>query len=238
MPTDFPLWRLRPEDAARIIILEPLTKTTKLKFEHKRIPRVHLSPRSAPRQDDLQALNRATDVRKWEAHFEAYQKEYPVLGVLIGPMYRNGRFYQHEVVANPLLTDRPRGPWAGMYSREQYELDVAYYEAARALLRENFILGQRKEGPYLDGIIFKKADSLLLAEQEHCKARLQAMYAILDQSRKQKQIKSGKRDKKNTTGHWQNIGDNEAVAFKFKQSGYAIRKIDTLSNRHWEVQMK
>jgi hypothetical protein len=234
---DFPLWRLRPEDAARIIILEPLTKTTKLKFEHKRVPRTHPSGPYKPRQDDLKALNSATHDKKWAAHFEEYQQEFPVIGVLIGPMTRNGRFYQCEKIENPLLTDRPREPWAGMYSREDYERDTAYFEACRALLRENFILGQRGEGLYLDGIIFQTTDNLLLAEQAHCKARLQATYAILEQSRKQKTFARGRKQGQRIE-RWQNIGDNETVAYQFKQSGYTIRKIDRLVGRHYEVLMK
>ena|SRR5271154_1439231 len=235
---EFPLWRLRPEEAARIIILEPLRKTEHHKFWRKREMRIKPSHRSAPRDDDQKTLDKAANGKYWPEWRWLRDEAFPVISVLIGPMCKDGLFWsQKDHVHNSLLTDRPRNPWQGMYSREQYEQDVAYYEEVRALLRENYILGQRKEGPYLDGILFMKADNLLLAEQEHCKARLQATRAILDRSRREQAMKSGKRERK-TSEQWQNIGADEALAFSFKQSGYRIKKIDTLTNRHWEVLIK
>lgn len=236
MPNEFPLWRLRPEDAARIIILEPLVPVEKRKFWRKREMRIRPDGPYKPRTDDLKTLARAKFDGYWEALGEEYAEEFPRITIAIGPMLASGKFYSwvEPKPEHPLAAERQREKWAGLYSRQQYETEIEYLEATRALLKENFILGQRGEGPYMDGIIFMKADNLLLAEEQRCKSRLQATSALLQARRMAKEKKGrGKKVEK-----WQNVGNDEDVAMKFKQSGYTIRKIDTLSNRHWEVLIK
>lgn len=242
--TDFPLWRLRPEDAARIIILEPLKPVERRKFWRKRAMRLKPSdkhidpdrlkgPRYKPSEQDLKTLRRATHDSQWKAWAEEWAEAFPRIGVLHGPLLRDGRYYSQpqDRPANPLATDRPREPFAGMYSRAAFEADEQYYEAARDLLRENFYLSQTGDGPKMDGLVFMKIDNLLLAEIEFCKARLRLTWAILEQSRK---AKADKRPKKQS-GNWQSVGNDEAVALDFKHKGYKVRKIDTLTHRHYEV---
>lgn len=238
MSTNFPLWRLRPEDAARIIILEPLKPVERHKFWRKREMRIRPSKRSAPRNDDMQRLALAKVDHKgnlnsyWREFFEEHASEFPIFGVRIGPLMRNGQFDSPpERLANPLPLDRERAPFQGMYSRDAYEQDVAYFEATRALLRENFILGQQGEGPLMDGLIFMRADNLLLAEIDHCKARLRATWAILEQRKLAKQMAQAKPKKREA---WHTIKD-EAVAMKFKQSGYTVRY---LGIHNYQVLMK
>jgi hypothetical protein len=228
MQTDFPLWRLRPEDAARIIIMLDPVPVEHHKFWRKRDMRIRPSKRSAPRQEHNQFLAKAGNHRYWSQLRWEHANEFPIVKIRQGPLLRDGGFTSYQPVANA-LGERQREPWQGMYSRAQYEADFEYIEAARALLRENFILGQRKEGPYLDGIIFMRTDSLLLAEQAHLKARLQTTGAILQAKR------SAKLEAKEET--WKTIGADEAVALQYKQSGFEIRKIDTLTNRHYEVKL-
>lgn len=234
MPSEFPLWRLRPEDAARIIILEPLVPVEKRRFWRKREMRIRPDGPYKPRNDDLKTLARAKFNGYWEALGEEYAEEFPRITIAIGPLLANGKFYSwvEPRPEHPLAANREREAWAGMYSRQQYETDIEYLEATRALLKENFVLGQRGEGPYVDGIVFMRADNLLLAEELRCKNRLQVTSAILS-AKREKKPRRGKKPE-----HWQNVGNDEAVAMKFKQSGYTIRKIDALSNRHWEVLIK
>jgi hypothetical protein len=130
-------------------------------------------------------------------------------------------------VANPLEFERERPPFEGLYSRDAYESDVEYLEQARALNRENFILGQQGEGPYVDGLIYLKVDNLLLAEITHCAARLRVTSAIL-QARRLSKLKAQAKDDE----HWQPIGTDEAVAFQFKHSGHTVRKVGL---RNYEV---
>jgi len=225
---EFPLWRLKPEDAARIIILLPQTRVEHHKHWHKRIPRIHPSKRSAPRMDDERTLDRAKWHSYWEAYHEDQLEAFPIVGVLKGPFLRNGQFWsQVDRVANPLGFERQREPFEGLYSRDAYEHDVEYLEQARALNRENFILGQQGEGPYVDGLIYMRVDNLLQAEIAHCAARLRTTSAIL-QARRLAKLKAQSKDNE----HWQPIGTDEATAFQFKHSGYTIRKVGL---RNYEV---
>jgi hypothetical protein len=235
MPADFPLWRLRPEEAARIIILEPQQKVERHKFWRKREMRIRPSKRSAPRVDSDRFLAMAKDNKYWGAYKAEHQDEFPVLQILHGPLMADGRFFSYrDKIWHPLGGERQREPWAGTYSREQYECDWQYLEEARALLRENFILGQRGEGPYLDGIVFMRADSLLEAEQLRCKNRLQMTWALIEASRAARRQASPKEGKPE---YWHNIGLDETTAMAWKQRGHQIRKIDTLTDRHYEVKI-
>lgn len=226
MPSDFPLWRLSPEDAARIIIREPLKPVERHKFWRKREMRIRPSKRSEPRRDDLDRLNLAKPNHRgnlnsyWRQAFLEHSEEFPIV-LLIGPMMRDGRFYTYtsDRVANPLGFERDKGPWLGLYSRAQYESDMAYWEEARALLRENYILGQQGEGPYIDGLLFLKGDNLLLAEQARCKARLAGTRAIMEQRRLAKELA---RPKVEDDQKWLQVKD-EAVAIQFKRSGYTVQ---------------
>lgn len=227
MPADFPLWRLRPEEAARLIILDPLRPVERHKFWRKREMRIRPSHRSAPRNDDMQRLALAKLDHKgnlnsyWRQAFAEHADEFPVV-LLIGPLMQDGRFYTYrpDRVANPLGFERERPPFEGIYSRAQFEADEAYFEAARALNRENFILGQQGEGPRVDGLIYMRIDNLLLAEIAHCKARLQMTWVILEASRKAKQTDKPRKSKKPEV--WHNIGKNHDAAVGFKQSGYKV----------------
>lgn len=222
MPNEFPLWRLRPEDAARIIILEPLKPVEHHKFWHKRVPRSRPSKRSAPRVDDLKQLDSALNTKYWLEYQRQWAEACPMIAVVVGPMLADGRFYsQGDRIANPLPNQREREPWAGMYSRAQFEADELYFEQARALNRENYILGQQHEGPYIDGLLYVRVDNLLLAEIDHARARLQQTSAILQAARAEKA--AAKPQAKGEA--WHSIGGDEAVAMKFKQSGYPIRKV-------------
>ncbi len=217
---EFPLWRLRPEEAARIIILEPLRPVEHHKHWHKRVPRTHPTRSTKPRVDDLKTLDKA----KYDGYWLEYNKQWaetcPMIGILLGPLLKHGAYYsQTDKITNP-LGERERPPWLGMYSRAAFEQDVAYFEAARALNRENFILGQQGEGPYVDGLIYMRVDNLLLAEMEHCKARLRQTWAIMEQRRLEKLAAKPKED-----DHWHRIGADESVAYQFKHSGYTVRKI-------------
>ncbi len=236
MPAEFPLWRSRPEEAARIIIMAPQEPVEKHKFWRKREMRIRPSKRSEPRADDDKFLAKAANGRYWSQYTWEHANEFPIIGVMLGPLLRDGGFFSLQPIHNALLSEREREPWGGMYSRKQYDADVAYLEETRALLRENFLLGQRKEGPYLDGVIFMRTDNLLVAEQLRCKHRLQMTWALIEASRAAKGKRSGSKERQ--PEHWQNIGVDEAVAMKFKQAGHKIRKIDTLTNRHYEVKVK
>ena len=176
----------------------------------------------------MRALDRAKWDGYWEAYHEAKLEAFPIVGVLQGPMLANGSYYsQVDHVANPLEFERERPPFEGLYSRDAYEHDVEYLEQARALNRENFILGQQGEGPYVDGLIYLKVDNLLLAEITHCAARLRVTSAIL-QARRLSKLKAQAKDDE----HWQPIGTDEAVAFQFKHSGHTVRKVGL---RNYEV---
>ena len=241
---EFPLWRLRPEDAARIIIIEPLRPVEKHKFWYKRSMSLKGSSKKIdpdrlrgaqykPRDEDMRRLAQAKPNHEgklnsyWRRYFEEYADSYPRIMALIGPMLKDGKFYsQVEHVANP-LGERERPPFEGMYSRDQYEQDILYFESARAVNRENFILGQQGEGPYVDGLIYLKVDNLLLAEIAHCAARLRVTSAIL-QARRLSKLKAQAKDDE----HWQPIGTDEAVAFQFKHSGHTVRKVGL---RNYEV---
>jgi len=236
MPTDFPLWRLRPEDAARIIINIPTEHVAARKFEHKREMRLRPSHRSAPRADDLKTLDKANNDRHWYEYKLDQAEEFPRISLLIGPLLKDGTFFTPQHVANALGAERPRDPFQGMYSRAQFEADTAYLEETRALLRENFILGQRHEGPYLDGVIYLRTDNMILAEMDRLKSRLRATWAIIESAKLAKKLA---RPKIKEHKPWQNIGNNEAVAYKFKQSGYVVRKIELPRGKsYWEVQAK
>ncbi len=207
--SQFPLWRLKPEDAARIIILAPLQAVERHKHWHKRIPRTHPSKCSKPRVDDVQALNRAKWDGYWEAYLEAWAEAFPVAA-------QKARAVR-EPIANPLASERERPPFEGMYSRAQYEMDLEYFEEARAKVRENFILGQQGEGPYMDGLLFMKLDNLMLAEMAHCKARLDMTRAIMANKAKTRAVSE--------SDVWKSIGGDESVAMQFKHSGHTVRKV-------------
>jgi len=184
--------------------------------------------------DDLKFLAKAKVNHRgqpnsyWRQAFEEHFREFPIIGVLQGPMLRSGLYYsqsQADRVAHPYPLERAKGEWQGMYSRAAFEADVAYFEETRALLRENFILGQQDEGPYLDGLVFLKADQLLLAEIKHCEARLRTTSAILQASRMAKPKAEEK---------WRKIGNDSAVAIEFKKSGHEVRS----TGLYWEVRLK
>jgi hypothetical protein len=241
LSSDFPLWRLRPEDAARIIILEPKRPVTHPKHWYKRTMRIKASPRSAPRAHDIQALRKAgyydDAIRHgahdyWKQYAEEYVKAYPVISIMQGPLLEDGAFFSQAGRAeHPLGFERQREPWLGMYSRVEFEYDCEIIEAARALIRENYILGQRGEGLYVDGLIYLKADKLCDAEIDRCKARLQTTRAILEK-------KAAGRAKPKANDQWRAIGTDEAVAKQWEHSGFKIRKIDRLTGGHYEVLMK
>jgi len=181
-----------------------------------------------PRDDDMQRLAQAKPNHKgqansyWRRYFEEYADAYPRIMALIGPMLRDGKFFSYvDEVVNP-LGERERPPWEGPYSRDAYEADIEYFEAARALNRENYILGQQDEGPYIDGLLYMRVDNLLLAEEDHCKARLRAMQAIMEAKKLEKKRSLPPPREKDV---WHPIGRDESVAMQFRHSGYPVRKV-------------
>lgn len=217
---DFPLWRLRPEDAARIIILAPLEPVERHKFWHKREMRIRPSKRNVPRVDDLRRMGRAAQDAYWEAFEHEFQDAYPTVGLLIGPL--------PERPDNPLLDMHQDGEWARQYTLDDFEWDMLYFEHGRRVLWQQFVKGQI-EGPKIDALIFQKADNLMLAEQARFKARYKLATEIRARQRKAR-VKP--------IEHWQNIGRDEAMALGFKHSGYEVRKIDTIKDQHYEVKLK
>ena len=228
---EFPLWQLKPEDVARLIVYSPARPVEKHLHWRKREVRTHPSLRYAPRHDDLDRLALAKPNHQgklnsyWTEAFRSHAELFPVIGVAIGPLLANGLFFSYrDKISNPLPTEREREPWQGMYSRAQYEEDITYFERGRALLRENFYLGQTGQGPYLDGLVFMSADNRVLAEMEHCKARLRATWAIIEARKHEKANASAKAQGKQEPD-WKSIGHDEAVAMCFKHKGYPIRKV-------------
>jgi len=213
---EFPLWRLKPEDAARLIILEPLRAVERHKFWHKREMRIRPSRRSAPRMEDVRTLDKAKWAGYWDAYQDEYHDEFPV-GVLHGPLLANHQFSGVKYIPE----------WDEKYSAAAFEEDVAYFEAARWRNWHNFILGQEGKRPYLDSLICIHIDRLLLTEIDHCKAKRKAVLAALANKRLAKL-----KDRPKKAEHWQDIGTNEATAFAFKHSGYTVRKVGL---RNYEV---
>jgi len=229
MDGDFPLWRLRPEDAARMIILLPAKQVKQLPFEHKREMRSHPSKVRRPSNQDLVTWNKADHKHYWEAWKQDEGKEfprikYPVIAIMQGPLLKDGGFYSVPSKFNP---EAKGVPWDGLYGRDQHDADIEALERLRARLRENFILGQRKEGPYIDGLVYMRADNLLIAEIAYCEAKLRFTWAILKNKRAVKK-------QAQPEGKWRNIGNDESLAKQFEHSGYKIRQIQAAKN-HYEV---
>lgn len=229
MPSDFPLWVLKPEEAARIIILSPQQPVERHKFWRKRAMRIRPSKRNAPRIDDLKRLSKATFDEYWKQAFADLGCEFPTIGALIGPLLRNGKFYIKEQVLDPLEFANQNAEWADGYSQEMFDWDWLYFEQGRVMLWKRYLDGQTGAGPRIDAMLYVKADNLMAAEQDHCKAKLKMAIEIRARKRKAKPIK---------IEHWLNIGPSDEVARGFKFSGYDVRKIDSMSDRHWEVKLK
>lgn len=236
MDGEFPLWRLRPEDAARIIILDSEPEPKRLAMEHKREMRIRPSHRSKPSSQDMRALAKAKDDNYWKFYFLEENEQFPRIGILQGPLLRDGTFVAYrDTIEHPLGAERPRDkqPFE-IYSRKAYDRDIAALEKSRALLMENFVLGQRGEGPYLDGVIYKKADDLLLAEIARCTNKYRAMVAIM-QARRFEKAKAAAQVKPKEK--WFNIGADEKIALTYKHSGFTVRRVD-VSKPYYEVLMK
>lgn len=228
----FPLNQWKPADIARLIVLLPVEHVPKKKGWRKREMRIRPSHRSAPMVTDLKTLNKATKNQFWKAYFEDEAEEFPRVGLMHGPLMEDGGFLSPQRVHNALTAFREREPFQGLYSRLEHDYDVEKLEYARALARENFILGQRGEGPYIDGLVYKRVDSLLEAEIAYCDARLRFTSFILSQRRKEKVTKKQQESEK-----WVKLpeGTEEKVAKAYEHSGFKIRKIETTSKRWYEV---
>lgn len=233
---DIPLHLMTGKDSARLIIAWPSIQAfpPASNLGGKREMRLHPSHRSKPSNQDIRTWVKADHKHYWEAWKRDELTQFPRIGVRIGPLRENGAFDSPEFIANPLRVERERDKidWDGLYTRARCDAEVATLEHGRALLRENFILGQRKEGPYMDGLLYIRADNLFLAEIQRCKNKLRLTSAILSQ---RKAAKAKLQAKKET---WMAIGSDDATALRFKQAGYTIRKIETSAKRYYEMKME
>lgn len=234
------LEKWKPADIARLIILLPVEHVPARKFWHKRDQRLkpsdknailHSKPYYKPTAKDMEFLKQAKANGQWRAFFEEQAHEFPRIGLAHGPLLADGRFYSHrDRVDRPLGAFREREAFQGFYSRVEHDYDVARLEYLKALAMENFILGQRGEGPYVDGLVYKTIDAKLDAEIAWCDARFRFTAFMLSEKRKEK------RPAKEST-KWNKLppGTSEEVAMQFKHSGYQVRKIETTSARWYEV---
>lgn len=242
MHFDWAKWK--PEYVARMIVDLPLERVRKLKFEHKRTWRrtkrtlryegewaeVHSKPQYKPVDKAMQLLAKARDNAYWKAYGETANEEFPRIGIAEGPLMADGRFTSYrDKIPHPLPGEREREPFQGMYSRAEHDEDVDRLEYLREMARENFILGQRGEGPKVDGLVYMRVDAMLLAEIEYCDARLRFTRFILSQHDKAKPAKQ--------TEQWSKLptGTTDEFAITLKQRGFKLRKIETTSARWWEM---
>jgi hypothetical protein len=151
---------------------------------------------------------------------------------MIGPLLKSGSFFSPEYIMHPLAFERERSPFKGLYGRNQHDAEVAGYEYRRGVIRDTFIKGQTGEGPYFDGVVFMRADQLLLAEIESCHQRLRATSAIM-RERKIMLLAKGEMPAKE---NWMRIGAEEKVAIGFKHRGCEVRKVDC-AKPYYEVKM-
>src|SRR5579864_37065 len=226
---EFPLWLLKPEEAARIIILEPTIHVARRKFWHKREMRIRPSHTNRPRTDDLRVMNKASKEAYWSQAFAEIEKEFPTVGVACGPLLRSGHFYscnEGEDVHNPLQFWHQQGDWAKEYTLDDFEWDVWYLGKSKDALSKRFVAGQLGMGPRLDALVYIRIDKLIDAEIAHCKA----MYKMATEVRGRK-----RRARKPKIQNWMPIGTDEVIALQFKHSGHEIRKIDRVVGSHYEV---
>ena len=224
-------------DIARLIILLPVERVPRKAGWRKREMRLRPSHRNAPSDRDMKTLRLAQENHRgepnsyWREYFTEHAEQFPTVGVMIGPLREDGTFNTPERVPHALAAFRERAPFTGLYTRLEHDYDVERLEYMRALARENFILGQRQEGPYVDGLVYKRVDSLLQAEIDFCDAKLRFTRFILSQKDKSGPPKETKKE------HWQALPPEttEAVALAYRHSGFHVRKIETTSRRWWEV---
>lgn len=240
MDGEYPLWRLKPEEAARIIVYMAEPKARHLKGEHKRLwqrckgnvkhdgvePLIKPKPQNKPFDGELKVLHKAEDFDYWRFYMLEQAEQFPRIGVAAGPFMKDGTFVAwREPVVDHLPLERQREPLPfEIYSRKIYEAEVAGIQGVRSLLMENFILGQRGEGPYMDGIIFKKADDLLLAQIAVCDGKLRRVARIMQNKRFEKRMAKTKAAQAKEV--WRPIGNNESTALAFKHNGFTVRRIE------------
>lgn len=214
------LWRLSSQDAARLIILEPIEHVPRRRFWHKRPMSIRSSRKNKPRVDDLKRLSKAAWDRYWDEFHKDWDEEFQKL---IGKA-------PSGPVTNPLIGDNQ----VPLYAYGELDLmeDLDYFEEARAYLWLRFIRGQIGEGPRLDALIYLKMDSLLRAEIDRAKYKFKLTQQAIAAKRLAKRAKRSQAPRQEI---WHNIGDDEEIALQFRHSGHTVRKIDTLTNRHWEV---
>lgn len=230
------LFKLKAEDAARLIILEPLAPVSRHKFWHKREMRIRPSRLNTPRQDDMKRLNDAEEKlnpnakARWDEFFKQQETEFPTIGLMIGPLMRNGQFWTNkEQIENPIsLFSKQDANWAKDYSADDLDWDLMYLKHTRDMLNRRFVDGQLNAGAYLDALVFLRADSLLMAETARCKSKYRLAVEVRSRARRPRQTKPQ---------FWKNIGADEATMLGFKHSGYDVRKIDRLQGSHYEVRL-
>lgn len=202
-----PFHELRPEHIARLIVWMPDgPRERRVGWRRKREMKVRPSRPNKPRADDLKRLALAKDKDYWRFTGLEYHDEFPVLGVMQGPLMASGRFYSHrDEVFNPITLRVHESPDAE-YRRSRFEYDTAMLRATKGLLWRAFVDGQTHQGPVVDGVVYIKADKLLDAEIAYCKARFEYAQAVKRQNR----VKNHKQE----IAVWDDITPDMAVAAK------------------------
>jgi hypothetical protein len=214
------LWRMKPQDAARLIVLEPISKVERHKFWHKREMRIKHSRLNKPRFDDVKRMGKAA----WDGYWEAFHEDWAEQFLQLFPKPKGLR------PENPLMFEQQ--VWEhNLYSQADFEEDMEYYNEARAYAWLRFVRGQIGEWAHLDGLVYLAIDSALAAEQLRCKNKRIVTQELIKNKRAAKRRSAPRRET------WLNIGRDADIAMRFKQAGHTIRKIDSLTDRHYEVLM-
>jgi hypothetical protein len=125
-----------------------------------------------------------------------------------------------------------------MYTQQEYEVDVEYWEQHRNRLREMFLEGQTPEGlknpRRLDGLRYKKEDDWLLKQLAYCLQKLNfSKYMFAKKMADAKEEKDSRPTKKNGNkgmGLWHACTQEQAI--KAKQQGSDVRCTGV---KTWEV---